>query len=467
MPPAGRIYGKVVDALSGKPVEFASVQLLGSQMDTVTRKPVEAIIGGMLTRSNGDFSIENVPVFGPLQIKISGIGYKEYVAPVSFDIKAGADMTTMMNALDKDLGNIKIEIEEKVLGNVTVTAERPTMQLAIDRKVFNVDKNIVSAGGTAIDVMRNIPSLNVDIDGNVTMRNNAPQIFVDGRPSNLTLEQIPSDAIQSVELITNPSAKFDASGGTAGILNIVLKKEKKVGYNGSLRANIDSRARVGFGGDINLRQEKVNFFVSGMYNQRKSISNGRTTRTNLFDDPETELFQRDRSVMLGNFGFGRAGLDYFISNRNTLSIAANFARGSFSPNSNSNIWVDTMGSIGHPAYYERESDVKGNFRNLGSTISFKHLFPKAGMEWTADATYNKSNNKNNSDIVTDTIDLSNSNIIGRYSQLQRISGSNENLVIQTDFVNPLTDNSKFEAGLRAQLRNNSSNSAFYEEKGVL
>lgn len=173
---AGRIYGKIVEASSGKGVEFASVQLLQDKPDSVTRKKVEVVIGGMLTRSNGDFSIENVPVFGPLRLKVSAIGFKEIIMPVSFDIKPGGkDMTAMMSALDKDLGNIKVEIEEKVLGNVTVTSERPGLQLGIDRKIFSVDKNIVSAGGTAIDVMRNIPSLNVDIDGNVTMRNNAPR----------------------------------------------------------------------------------------------------------------------------------------------------------------------------------------------------------------------------------------------------------------------------------------------------
>lgn len=459
----GRIYGKIVDASSGKGLEYASVQLLQDKMDTATRKKVEVVVGGMLTRSNGDFSIENVPAFGALRLKVTAIGYKEIISPVSFDLKPGGnkDMTAMMGALDKDLGNIKLDIEEKVLGNVTVTSERPGLQLGIDRKVFSVDKNIVSAGGTAIDVMRNIPSLNVDIDGNVTMRNNTPQIFVDGRPSNLTLEQIPSDAIQSVELITNPSAKFDASGGTAGILNIVLKKEKKVGYNGNLRANIDSRARVGVGGDINLRQQKVNFFVSGMYNQRKSIGTGRTTRTNLFDDPQTELFQKDRSVMLGGFGFGRAGFDYFISNRNTLSLSVNLAGGSFRPNSSSSIWVDTLAPVNSQSFYDRESAVKGNFRNLGSTLSFKHNFPKTGMEWTADATYNRSRNNNNSNIVTDTMDLSLGQVIGRYAQLQQVRGKNENVVIQTDFVNPINDHSKFEAGLRAQLRKNSSNSAFY------
>src|SRR5690606_30494610 len=101
---------------------------------------------------------------------------------------------------------------------------------------------------------RNIPALNVDIDGNVTLRNSAPQIFVDGRPTSLTLDQIPSDAIESVEMITNPSAKFDASSGQSGILNIVLKKNRRIGYNGGLRAGIDSRGKINAGGDLNVRQ---------------------------------------------------------------------------------------------------------------------------------------------------------------------------------------------------------------------
>ncbi len=458
----GRLYGKVVEAKSGKAVEYASVQLLQNRMDTATKQRKETVIGGMLTLPNGDFSIENVPVFGPLQLKVTGIGFKEHVQNIAFELKRGGDPAAMMSALDKDLGNIKIEIEETVLGNVTVTSERPGLQLAIDRKVFNVDKNLVSAGGTAIDIMRNIPSLNVDIDGNVTMRNNTPQLFVDGRPTTLTLEQIPSDAIQSVELITNPSAKFDASGGTAGILNVVLKKEKKVGYNGSIRANVDSRARVGFGGDINLRQKKVNVFASGMFNQRKSISDGTTTRTNLFDNPDTYISQYDHSVMEGQFGFARAGVDYFISNRNTLSLSANMARGSFKPGTESDIYIDTLFTSGKTSsFYNRNSDVNGNFRNLGATLSFKHLFPKPGREWTADATFNKSRNRNNSLIVTDTFNVPQHDLLGTYRQQQLIRGNNSNFVMQTDFVNPIDEKSKIEMGLRAQLRTSESAGAFY------
>src|SRR6266478_7561430 len=224
----------------------------------------------MLTKANAEFSFENNPVFGKFKLKVSVIGFKPYEQVVKFDMKMGGanngDIRTMLGSLDKDLGNIKIEIEEKLMENVTVTATRPGLQLGIDRKVFNVDKNIVSTGGTAVDVMRNVPSLNVDIDGNVTMRNNTPQLFVDGRPTTMTLDQIPADAIESVEIITNPSAKYDASGGTAGILNIVLKKNRKVGYNGNVRVNVDSRGRIGSGIDLNVRQNKINVFAGINFN---------------------------------------------------------------------------------------------------------------------------------------------------------------------------------------------------------
>ncbi|MCH5719975.1 TonB-dependent receptor plug domain-containing protein [Niabella hibiscisoli] len=145
----------------------------------------------------------------------------------------------------------------EVLSGVTVTASKPAVQLGIDRKIYNVENNLTSAGGTATDVLKNVPSVNVDIDGNISVRNASPQIFVDGRPTTLTLDQIPADQIASVEVITNPSAKYDASGGTAGILNIVLKKTRTVGYNGSLRAGIDQRGRYNFGGNLNVRQENL------------------------------------------------------------------------------------------------------------------------------------------------------------------------------------------------------------------
>ncbi|MBC7848355.1 MAG: TonB-dependent receptor, partial [Chitinophagaceae bacterium] len=323
---------------------------------------------------------------------------------------------------------------------------------SIDRKVFNVEKNLTSAGGTAVDVMRNVPSLNVDIDGSVTLRNNAPQIFVDGRPTTLTLDQIPADAIQSVEVITNPSAKFDASGGTAGILNIVLKKNRKAGYNGSLRAGIDQRGKYNIGGDINVRQGKVNAFASAMYNQRKSISTGTTDRLTTVNEPNTFLRQEDKNINEGYFAFLRGGFDYFMDIRNTLSISGVYVNGKFQPNSNSDIYVDTLLNPGvSSSFSNRLSNSEGEFKNRGLMMSFKHNFPKAGKEWTADLNFNKSTNENQNFVNTKNFDQG-GNIVRDFRQLLVGAGNTQFLTAQTDYINPLTENSKLELGARAQFR---------------
>ena len=442
--PAGRFYGKVVDA-ANKGIDAASVQLVQQKTDSTRSEPVETIVGGMLTSGNGEFSIENVPARGQYKLRVTGIGYKTVEQAVSFS--GGAD------GLDKDLGNIRLAIDDKLLANVTVSSTKPLLQLGIDRKIFNVDKNIVSAGGTAVDIMKNVPSVNVDIDGNVTLRNNAPTIFVDGRPTNMTLEQIPADAIESVEIITNPSAKFDASGGTAGILNIVLKKNRRVGYSGNLRINADSRGRVGFGGDINVRQNKINVFASGNFNQRKSISTGTTDRT-VFGNDSTHTYQKDRNVMTGLFGFGRAGFDYFINNRNTITVSGSMARGKMSPRNTNERFIDSI-QYGFAYPYEYNyitSDADNKFRNMGAQLSFKHIFPKAGHEWTADVNLNQGKNENNNIIQTDYFDLPAKTFDRSYRQFQNGSSNNKQVVVQTDYANPISDNSKFEVGARASIR---------------
>ncbi len=465
----GNFYGKVLEAASGKPIEYASVQLLQNKLDTATKKRKDQVIAGMLTRANGEFRLENIPAFGQYKLRINVVGYTTYEQTIGFDIKmpqgGNADFSAMLSALDKDLGNIKISIAEKTLENVTVSSGTSGLKLGIDRKVFGVDKNIVSAGGTAVDVMRNVPSINVDIDGNVTMRNNTPQLFVDGRPTVLTLEQIPADAIESVEIITNPSAKFDASGGTAGILNIILKKNKRVGYSGSIRSNIDSRARVGLGGDINIRQNKINVFASANFNQRKSISNGLTDRTTLITNPNTMLHQEDESISVGYFMFFRAGLDYFINNRNTFSVSVNKGGGQFKPTNVGDISIDSMFINPKKSLSQRNSYSNSEFAFTGVTTSFKHLFPRAGEEWSIDLTYNLSNSTNFNQITTYYYDNPLSSFFRTAAQQQDGTGDNDNLVIQTDYVRPLGDKSKWEAGLRAQFRNVDNRNDFYLANG--
>ena len=465
--PTGRFYGKIVDA-ANKGIEAVSVVLVTNQLDSVTKKPKEVVAGGMLTTAAGDFSIENVPLMGRYKLRISGIGYKKIEKPVAFDLpnrnamsNAGNDPSAFIGLLDKDLGNIKLEIDNQVLSNITVTASKPLLQLGIDRKIFNVDKNIVSAGGTAVDVMRNVPSLNVDIDGNVTLRNTTPTIFVDGRPTNLTLDQIPADAIESVEVITNPSAKFDASGGTAGILNIVMKKNKRVGYSGNVRANLDSRAKFGFGGDINVRQKKINVFANAMFNQRKSISNGTTSRTTTLGNTNYYTTQNDRSVQNFNFGFARGGFDYFIDNRNTLTLNGTFVKGQGKPTTNSVIDSITNSVFTKEDY--RISNSTFNFRNYGSQLAYTHNFPKSGHQLTADATYNKGNNDNFNLITNSDYFMPQNTFNKANATRQNITGTNENLIIQTDYANPINENTKFEVGARAAMRKtNSSNFYYYD-----
>ncbi len=455
----GHFYGKIIDAGTNKPVEAASVQLIQNKFDTATKKRKDVVVNGMLTTKKGEFSLENLSIMGSYKLKITAIGYKPIEQKIAFELNmSGAkngDYSGLMNAVDKDLGNIKLEEDAQQLAGVTVTGSKPLLEMKIDRKVFNVEKNLTSVGGTAIDVMKNIPSVNVDIDGNVTMRNAAPQIFVDGRPSTLTLEQIPADAIASVEIITNPSAKFDASGGGAGILNVVLKKNRKAGYNGNVRASIDSRAKPSFGGDFNMKQGKVNVFANAQIGFRRSKSEVSTNQSNfLSGDTTASLSQRNNPVNNGVFAFGRLGMDYFIDNRNTITIGGNIVRGQFKTNDLINIFRDTVVNAittSNDNGY-RKTYNEGNFRNYGTMLSFKHNFAKANKELTADVNYNYSKNDNTGDYNTQYFNADGSPKTSALAEGSSGGGVTKYLTVQTDFVNPITDKIKIEMGARAAFR---------------
>jgi outer membrane receptor protein involved in Fe transport len=462
---AGHLYGKVVDEKTGKPVEFAAVQLFGNKFDKETKTIKEGLVNGMLTEANGDFSLDSVSVMGDFTLKINALGYKPYEQKVSFNLnpQQGGGMQQMMNAVDKDLGNIKLSLNTVNLPEATVTEITPAYEMKIDKKVYNVEKSLVTTGGTAEDVLKNVPSVNVDIDGNVTLRNAAPQLFVDGRPTTLTIDQIPADAIQSVEVITNPSAKYDASGGGAGILNIVLKKSRRIGYNGSVRGGIDSRGRANLGGDINARQDKVNVFLAGMLNQRKSKTSTETHRKSFGAQQdsmmirELDYLQNGNSTSTGLFALGRAGLDYFIDNRNTITLTGMYHHGSFDSEDDittkTDTFVDVLQDVPFEGTSTRHNENNRDFQNVGSSLAFKHIYPKDGKEWTADVNYNQSKALNTGNYVIYNYDSDN-NLIGTET-LQRQNGSSKIYftTVQTDYNNPITDKMKIEAGARASVRN--------------
>jgi outer membrane receptor protein involved in Fe transport len=446
----GRFYGKVVDDATGKPVEYASVQLNGMRWDSVSRSMKPAILGGQLTEGNGDFSIEKLPIMGDFTLKISCIGYETSEQTITFGFQRGGPNRPDPTKADKDLGNIRLKVNSTLLKEVDIKAEATGYALALDKRVFKVDKNLMAAGGTAEDALKTVPSLAVDLDGNLTLRNSAPQLFVDGRPTNLTLDQIPADVIDNVEVITNPSAKYDAGGGGSGIVNIVLKKDRRVGYNGNIRAGIDMRGRPNLGGDINARQGKINAFVGGNFNMRRSISEGETDRLNRFGGPNTEVLQVARNTNDRYFANVRTGLDWFINNRNTLTFAGNFNRGQFQPFDEIDITTDTLLGDGllHRSLSRRTAETNRGWRNVGGQLLYKKLFPTEGRELTADVNYNGSRNGGDGTFVTDYFGAA---PLGQ--QRNEAEGGNDFVTIQTDFVTPMGKGLKFETGVRAAIRN--------------
>ncbi len=476
VPNMGHIYGKIIDS-SGHPISEATVIVLQNKMDSATKKRKFVLLKGLSTTANGTFDFEDLPMFGGLKLKISASGFKPYEQMVAFQMRMPAggtartttDPTQAMssvgnaiNGFDKDLGNIKLQIDVKQLEAVTVTASAPTLKMDIDKKTYNVEKDIVNAGGTALDVMKNVPSVNVDIDGNVTLRNSTPQIYIDGRPTTLTLDQIPADAIESVEVITNPSAKYDASGGGAGILNIILKKNRKTGYNGNVRAGVDSRGGVNGGLNFNLRQNKFNFTAAGFVNQNRGVTTGFTDRTNYTDTPTT-IHQTNYDKNKGGFAFGSVGFDYFMTPRTTFSLTGIKVHGEFKPYELLNIQNTTDFPSGATTFYsDRVSNTERIFNANGLQFAFKHLFPKEGENITADFNYFAGVNENNALYVTDYFSGNPGSPVAHFSQ-QKVDGSGNNKFItaQTDYVHPFDAKTKLEAGLRMNSQQLVSNTYNY------
>lgn len=449
-PSIGHVYGRIVDS-AGHAIDQASVLILQSKADSNSKKIKEVLLKGLNSTGNGDFSFENLPLFTNLKLKISAVGFKNIEQTV----------IVLPGALDKDLGNIKLSGDVNQLQNVTVTSTTSALKLDIDKKTFNVEKNIVSAGGTAVDVMKNVPSVQVDIDGNVKVRNASPQIYIDGRPTTLTLDQIPADAIASVEVITNPSAKYDASGGNAGILNIVLKKDKKTGYNGNVMAGVDSRGGYNYGGNFSIRQGKFNLSAAVNVNNRKSKSTGTTDQQYFLDSVTTKSLQSTTTNNNGQFVFGRVALDYFVTNRTTLSLAGIKVHGEFNPDDESKISTDSIFSskiVSSSA--NRFTNSSRVFNGNGLTFGLVQNFVKDGHKLTVDGNYFGGKNDGNSIYSTDSYDDQNI-FTGNLTQQQISGGKNSFITIQSDYVNPFTAKTKLEAGVRAQINKTSQNTALY------
>ena len=440
---SGHLYGKLVDS-SGHGIGRASVLVLKTFTDPATGKQKETLLKGVASQNNGDFSAEDLPVNTPLQLSVSVIGY----------MALNLELVLTPQAAEKDLGGLHMTPSAKELQQVIVTALKPSMTVDMEKKVFNVSKDIVSVGGNGLDVLKNVPGVNVDIDGNVTLRGASPLLFVDGKPTTLTLDGIPSDAIESIEVITNPSAKYDASGGGAGILNIVLKKNRKKGYNGSVRAGADSHGATGLGAGLNFRENKINFLADVNVRTMRDWISGSTERTTLWSSSDNYIGQQELDTTKGGTVFGRIGMDYFMTNTTTLSLTGFAMHHSAHSSSAIKMTTDSLYPSGTITQYTLEHiDAPSSFDGRGATLGMKHLFARDKEEWTADASYFSGSVTNNSLYTTNEYaDKTESTLVS--SQLQKIRGSaNEhNIILQTDFTDPLTSKMTLETGLRAAIQ---------------
>ena len=450
-PKMGRVYGKVIDAKTQKPVEYASIQVLWYSKDS--------LLGGSLVKENGDFSVDGLPSFGQVRVKIKFIGYKDYLQKVYL---------MPPDKVEQDLGDIKLAVDDNLLKEVEVTAEKSAVTLSIDRRIYNVEKDLSVKGGTAVDVMKNVPGVTVDVDGNAQLRNQSPNIFVDGRPTNLTLQQIPADQIERVEIITNPSVKFDANS-TGGILNIIMKRNAKPGYNGMLMAYVGTGDRYGGMANLNLKGGPWNVSMMYSYNQGINNNNGYTNRTQLdtiTGNPFGYFNQNNISRMANLFNFGKLGIDYNINNRNTITISEMIVGGQFktSDSQNYNAQDANQNTIVNG---DRLNDQAARFTNYNTQLLYKKTFPKVGKEITFDINHNYTQSQNHYLFTTYGFNLGGNWVPSQYQKNNGGTMANQ-FVFQTDFVNPISDTKKFEAGFKSYYKysdseNNTFNSSTNED----
>jgi len=446
-----RIYGKVTDIQTNKGIEAASIQLF-AQVPEGGNQVKDSLIGAKLTKSNGDFSFENLPVIRNLHLIISAVGYAEYSKIMPF---ADSTSVNQSQVYQKDIGNIVMSRENQRLAAITIVADKPALKMGIDKKIFDVDKSLTSKGGTAVDVMKNIPSVSVDVDGNIELRNSTSTIFIDGRPTILTLDQIPADNIDRVELVTNPSAKYDASS-TGGIINIILKKNKRKGINGLVSASGGIPESFSSNANLNVRQGKLNFFLSGSYNTSNNESKGKSFRQNKRNGVVENYFnQYSTNNRKRQFTSVRFGFDYFMDNRNTITLSQGFVRGRFGNNEDQSQEFLNSGKT-LERYGDRISDGHFEFNRNNTHLIYTHKFPKEGKELNAAINMNYGNVKDN-DAIVNTFYLTDGNLYEAPNQV-RNNGANDNnqITANIDFTNPYGEDKKLEAGLRSYVNNYTS-----------
>lgn len=429
-----QVSGTITEGNSEIPLGFATVQLIKD----------EQVVSGTEADADGNFIIF-IEKKGDYKLKISYIGFQDITKNITIN-----DNNPRLNLGKIVLNTGNLETEE-----IVVEGERSAIEFDAEKKIFNVEKSMTTKGGTAIDVIRNLPSVSVDIDGNISFRGDQNvKILIDGKPygmnsanRNRILEQIPADQVEKVELISNPSAKYEAEGAT-GIINLVLKKNDISGYNGGFTLNAGTRDKYAGAFNLNFRNNKLAFSSSYDYRLNNSIINA-DNFINYYTDNST-LIQKNTGTYRNQGHLFKTSLDYYFDKQSSITGSFNYndRKGTRKENSVIDIY-DNQGSS-----YNTLSSTVDEFKgfNLDAALNYTRKYSNPKDMLTMDFTFNK------------TKDIDNINLDEYYSlaidpSLEKYNGdeNNNEINIQSDYVKNISENSKIETGVKGNWKINKRN----------
>ena len=453
-PKIGVVFGEVQDLQSGAPIEFATISLLAFDEDKV--------ITGGVTDSKGRFRITEIPI-GRFRAQI---GFMGYTSATVDDIRL-----TPRGGIEQDLGTIRLEPNVQALEAAEIVEQRSTLEMMIDRKVFRVGDDLNSAGANATELLRNVPSVDVDIDGNLSLRGSGNvTILIDGRPSGLVgsatqslLEQIPASSIDRVEIITSPTAKYDPEG-VAGILNIILKKDKLEGKHGQVSVTWGSDENHSGSVNGNMRGQKLNFSFNAGWNERNNFRWGDSERQQAFGGELGGTYDSLSTLLSNSYADNeshswnvRAGLDWMPSAKTTWNLGVRTNQsGSSGVEDVVNLETWSTDAVGGFTRYGLSS------RDNASTdldLGYEHKYGErhtlqAFARWSQrEGVSHDSLWQDLPSAVLDSAYLSNANLN---------DGGNWNATVQVDYEKPLDHDGKLELGYKTILRESNEDQRFWQ-----
>lgn len=431
----GSAIGIVSDSASGNAVEYASI--------VVITAADSAVKGGGVTGKDGSFSIQKLPA-GKFLLRITFMGYNTWYSKPFLITPATPQF---------DAGAIKIKPENTQLGEVKITEQRSDYTNSIDKKVYDVDQNITNAGGTATDILQNIPSVTVDVDGKVSLRGSENvTILIDGKPSGVTgedrnavLQQIPANMIERIEIITNPSAKYDAQG-MAGIINIITKKEKGNGYNGTVNGAVGTGNKYNGGISVNARNGKANFFASYNYRYEDRWGSFFTNQFNNTADTTYSFNSTGGSLQGSVFHSGRIGTDIYLNPYNTLSVAGGYTfRNEIKIDSANYAFLDSADNI--TSSFGRLAEGTDFTHTIDATADYRKQFPGSARTFSSAASFSTNQRGVDNNYKLSSFGYENSPYQTNFADNIFYSAT-----AQADYAHPVSDSFKLETGIKYSLR---------------